>query len=101
MNRWKTLLLAPLAISLAAAAEGQTFTVLGSFNGTNGAFRMAVDAQRLDAVRDDNGRRRQRLWQRFQHQHEWHGLQNLSRSAADRREEPRGGLTLSGSTLYG
>ena len=37
MNRPISLLLALLAIAVSSAADGQTFTVLGSFNGTNGA----------------------------------------------------------------
>ena len=103
MNRWKTLLLALLAISVSSAADGQTFTVLGSFNGTNGASpngSLTLSGSTLYGMTNVGGV--SGYGNVFSINTDGTGFQNLlAFSGGTDGNSPGGGLTLSGSTLYG
>ena len=106
MNRWKTLLLALLAIAVSSAADGQTYTVLGSFNGTNGANpygSLTISGTTLYGTTAYGGANGD--GNIFSINTDGSGLQNLlsfsGTGGAYPGFFPSGSLTLSGSTLYG
>jgi uncharacterized repeat protein (TIGR03803 family) len=103
MNRLIRLLLAMLAVAAASAADGQTFTVLGSFNGTNGASpngSLTLSGSTLYGMTNAGGVNG--YGNVFSINTDGSGFQNLlAFSGGTDGNGPAAGLTPSGSTLYG
>ena len=89
---------------LRATSPGLYYTVLASFNGTNGSQPWGDLAERLDPVWDDLRRRPRRQRRYFSISTNGStGIQDLYSFAPDYSggANPYGSLTLSGSTLFG
>jgi uncharacterized repeat protein (TIGR03803 family) len=110
MNRMTRLLLVVFAVSVSSAADGQTFKVLLSFSGSNGAYPgdappsdLTLSGSTLYGMTWDGGANG--FGNIFSINTDGSGFQNLlsftGTSGAYLGDNPRGSLTLSGSTLYG
>ncbi len=106
MNRWTSLLLMVLAISVSSAANGQAYNVLFSFSGTGGAYPgkwpagdLTLSGSTLYGMTPDGGA--SNCGTIFNIKTTGSGFQSLFSFSGTDGNVPSGDLTLSGSTLYG